>query len=44
MKNKEKIAKYNTKKITCECGATICRSGMDKHKKTYKHFNLMKNL
>ena len=36
--NKEKMKE----KITCECGSIIRKSNLSPHKKTKKHFNLMK--
>ena len=41
-KNKERQKEYNKEKITCECGSIICKGDLSKHKKTKKHFNLMK--
>lgn len=40
--NKEKIKENNKEKITCECGSIICKGVLSKHKKSKKHFNLMK--
>ena len=42
--NKERLAIYQSTKITCKCGSVVTRGGMCKHVKTYKHFNLLKNL
>mgnify|MGYP003661169026 CR=1 FL=1 len=42
--NRDKINKYYNEKKQCECGVSVCRSGMDRHRKTKKHINLMKNL
>jgi prophage antirepressor-like protein len=36
-KNKEKILAYQAEKITCECGMTIQRNYMSKHKKSEIH-------
>lgn len=36
-KNKTKILEKNREKINCECGAIICRSSLNSHKKTKKH-------
>jgi hypothetical protein len=42
--NKERLAIYYSTIIPCECGTSIRRGGLCKHKKTSKHINLMKNL
>jgi hypothetical protein len=46
--HKEEISEYNKKwyednkeKITCECGCIIRKSGLNKHKKTQKHIELV---
>jgi hypothetical protein len=45
-KNKEKIAEKKKKmeKITCECGAVMCKYSLPKHKKTAKHKKYLENL
>ena len=45
--NIEKIKEYkkekNKEKITCECGCVISYSCFNRHKKTKKHFEILKN-
>lgn len=36
-KNKERISKFLTKKVKCECGKEISYVNMNKHKKTKNH-------
>ena len=38
-KNKEKIKEQRSEKITCECGKTICRNDLARHKKSQYHIN-----
>lgn len=40
-KNKEKIQASNKQKITCECGAEVCRAYYNTHIKNSKHIKLM---
>jgi len=35
--NREEILKYQTEKITCECGCEIRRSDLARHKRSNKH-------
>ena len=37
--NKEKILERMKQKITCECGSTIRRDGLEEHKQSKKHQN-----
>ncbi len=37
--NREKIKAQRSEKITCECGKTICRSDLARHKKSQFHIN-----
>jgi hypothetical protein len=39
--NKVKISQYKRILIECECGCTISRNDMSRHKKTQKHKDLM---
>ena len=39
---KEEIKNHKKEKINCECGCTVARSDISKHKKTQKHIELMK--
>lgn len=39
--NQKKRASYQLEKITCECGALVCRASYSKHKKSPKHAELM---
>ena len=41
--NKEKIQKYKKEQITCECGSTISRLNKNRHLKSQKHCNYIKN-
>jgi hypothetical protein len=38
------ILEYKAEKILCECGCTLSRSVLSKHKKTQKHHQLMEQL
>ena len=44
--NKEKIAEnkkeYRAEKIHCECGSSICKDKLSRHKKSQKHINFLK--
>ena len=40
-KYKQTITAYNHKKVTCECGATIARGCLARHKKSKKHTDKM---
>jgi hypothetical protein len=35
--NKHQIALRKSVKITCECGSTLCKAALSRHKKTTKH-------
>ena len=37
--NKEKIKEQRREKITCECGKTICRHDLARHKRSQYHIN-----
>ena len=37
--NKEKIKEQRSEKITCECGKTICRNDLARHKRSQFHIN-----
>tara|TARA_R110000822_G_scaffold295609_1_gene417847 strand:- start:291 stop:821 length:531 start_codon:yes stop_codon:yes gene_type:complete len=37
----DKISERHKQKITCECGLVICKYGLQKHKRTSKHLDLM---
>ena len=39
--NAEKIKKYKSEKITCECGTKVSRTVIARHRKSTKHFKLM---
>jgi len=39
--NKGKIQKYNTEKVTCECGSIVCRINLSPHKKSKKHLKII---
>ena len=39
--NAEKIKKFTSEKIPCECGCKIRRFGINRHRKSTKHFKLM---
>jgi hypothetical protein len=41
--NKEKISGKKKNKVTCECGAIICKDWKSKHLKTAKHIHYIKN-
>jgi len=41
--NKNKILEYYKEKITCDCGCIIRKGGLQKHKQSKKHIELMKN-
>ena len=43
-KNKEKLLEIKSEKIKCECGLFCTRSHLQRHKRTEKHNELMKNL
>lgn len=50
-KHKEEISEYHKQlylkqnnPIICECGATICGHGLNKHRKTKKHLDLMEQI
>jgi hypothetical protein len=38
-KNKDKILAKGRERVTCECGKTVCRSGLTRHKKTKYHLD-----
>ena len=40
--NKEKIAERDSQKITCDCGCSITRCNLPRHKKSPKHLKLIK--
>jgi hypothetical protein len=42
--NKEQIQKNKSKIVLCECGCSICKSVIAKHKRTHKHLDIMKEL
>jgi hypothetical protein len=42
--NKEKISKKNKEKITCECGSTITKSSILKHRRSKKHQKFINQL
>jgi|DEB0MinimDraft_10_1074344.scaffolds.fasta_scaffold08956_3 hypothetical protein len=39
--NRDEISKKVAEKVQCECGATVSRSGLSRHKKTDKHKKLL---
>ena len=39
--NKESIKEHNLEKITCECGCSITRISLSRHKKTKKHIDII---
>ena len=39
--NKAKIAEQKKEKVKCECGCTVARGDLAKHRKTKKHIQLM---
>lgn len=41
--NKDKISEYYKQKVTCECGCTVSRCSLTRHKKSKKHLKLMEN-
>ena len=41
--NKDKISEYYKQKVTCECGCTVSRYSLTRHKKSKKHMKLMEN-
>ena len=41
--NKEKIAEYKKKKVTCECGCIVRYDVLQRHKKTKKHLDKIKD-
>ena len=41
--NKEKINAYRSEKILCECGLTISRGSLTRHKETKKHLDFLEN-
>tara|TARA_R110000787_G_scaffold158793_1_gene272659 strand:- start:16 stop:549 length:534 start_codon:yes stop_codon:yes gene_type:complete len=41
--NKDKISEYYKQKVTCECGCTVSRYSLTRHKKSKKHLKLMEN-
>ena len=42
-KNKELIAQHKAEKITCECGREVCYDGIQRHRRTTKHMEFMKD-
>jgi len=42
--NTKKISEYRQEKITCECGAVICRIGKARHERSNKHINYINSL
>lgn len=40
--NKKTIIEKQGERVTCECGASVCRGHMTRHKKTKKHQIAMK--
>jgi len=38
-RNREQIREKRKEKITCECGAEVCRRDIARHRKTKKHIN-----
>jgi hypothetical protein len=44
IKNKETISKQRSTKIKCECGSTICKGDILKHKQTQKHQRFIQSL
>jgi len=43
IKNRAKIREYNSQKMTCECGAVFCKTGITRHLDTSKHFRYVQN-
>ena len=41
--NKAKILEKQKEKITCECGAVVCKYNLTRHKKSKKHINFINN-
>ena len=39
--NKESISQFRLEKVTCECGAVVCRSYISTHKKSERHALLL---
>ena len=35
--NKDKLKKYQTEKVTCECGEIVCKIKLKRHQETKKH-------
>lgn len=44
LKHKEKIKKYQTRKVLCECGKMITYANLCKHKKTAIHNHIISRL
>ena len=42
--NKEKIKENRKIQIKCECGSTIRKDGLERHKKTKKHINYLNSI
>jgi hypothetical protein len=43
-KNKEKNKAYDSEIVFCECGCSVRRDGVAKHKRSHKHEKIMKEL
>jgi len=41
--NRDKIRERRSQKITCDCGAIVCKEGLSKHLDTGKHFRWKQN-
>ncbi len=42
-KNREAIRKKDRERLICECGCSVNRNGLGRHKKTQKHQNFIKS-
>jgi len=42
--NKEKIQQRKREKVTCECGAVVCRGDISTHKKSNKHIKYLQTI
>mgnify|MGYP003648893083 CR=1 FL=1 len=42
-KNKEKISIIKKEQITCECGLTLCKDGLSRHRRSKKHIAYLEN-
>lgn len=43
-KNKNKIKKENVIKVVCECGSSVSKGNLTRHKKSKKHINYIHNV